>query len=90
MRYMYVPYVAQFVILVQDRTDILSVLANDIISWTSLNKQEEARIPETAYPHEEVNLTLTFLLFILSFHIYYRRKLACSTELVSCVNGRKN
>ncbi len=32
----------------QDRTDILSVLANDIFSWTSLDKQEEARIPETS------------------------------------------
>ncbi len=74
----------------QDQTDILSVLANDIFSWTSLGKQEEARCPETSYPHEEDNLTSPFLPLIFSFHIYYRRKLACSTELVSRVDGRKN
>ena len=51
----------------QDRTDILSVLANDILSWTSLDKQEEARILETSYPHEEVHLTLPYLPFILAF-----------------------
>ncbi len=73
----------------QDRADILSVLANEIFSWTSLDKQEEARIPETHYPHGELILPyLSCLLFLAFTYIIEKRYLVALNS--SPVNGRKN
>ena len=73
----------------QDRADILSVLANEIFSWTSLDKQEEARIPETHYPHGVFIPTLPFLLLFLAFiYIIEERYLVALNS--PPVNRRKN